>query len=152
MYPIWIVMVFGALFASYVAIETPKQERLLTDVSADVSATNFMAYRNSVIDYLEVNPAATGNITDASLAPYWLTGYIRDANWSNLVSGGTLFVYSTAATTANTKNFIYKKAKKSSLVGTKNAGTGRLQSVNGFDTGINLPAAIPNNAIVLLGK
>jgi len=152
MYPIWIVMVFGALFASYVAIETPRQERFLNEVSAEVSATNFIAYRKSVIRYLDANPAATGTITDASLAPYWLTGYIRDANWSNIVTGGTLFIHSTSATAINTKNTIYHKAKKSSLVGTKDAITGRLQSLNGFDTGINLPAAIPNNAIVLLGK
>jgi hypothetical protein len=152
MFPIWIVLVFGALFASYTVMETPKQESFMSDLRADVSATNFMAYRYAVVKYLDANPSATGTISDAMLATYWLRGYIRDANWTNVVSGGTLFVYSTTAAAPTTKNSIYAKCKQSSLVGTKNSVTGRLQSVNGFDTGINLPAGIPNNAIVLLGK
>jgi len=152
MYPIWLVVFFGALFASYAAIETPKQENFMNIATADVAATNFIAYRNAAIKYVNANPAAAGNITDVALAPYWLPGYIRDANWSNTVSGGTLFVYSTAAPAHSTAEAIYKKNHESSLVGTKNAGNGHLQSANGFDTGIVLPAAIPNNAIVILGK
>lgn len=152
MTPLWIVALFTAIFTLYLSVQIPKEEKFATEVAADVSATNFVAYRKALQKYLEVNPGATGTISDASLAPYWLPGYIRDANWTNVVSGGTLFVYSTTTLKHNTVNSIYQKSMKSSLVGTKNTGTGHLQSPNGFDTGITLPAAIPNNALVILGK
>lgn len=152
MYPIWIVVLFGSLFSMYLAIETPKQDNLYKNVQADVSVTNLIAYRKAVIRYLEVNPAATGTVTDASLSAYWLPGYIRDANWTNVISGGTLFVYSTATVTRSTLDFLYVKSQKSSMIGRKHDTNGKLISANGFDTGINLPAAIPSNAIVILGK
>lgn len=152
MTPLWIVTLFASLFALYLTVQIPKEEKFSTEVAADVSATNFVAYRKAVQKYLEVNPGATGTISDASLTPYWLPGYIRDANWTNVISGGTLFVYSTTTLKHNTVNSIYNKSMKSSLVGTKDTGTGHLQSPNGFDTGVVLPAAIPNNALVILGK
>lgn len=151
MFPLWIVSVFAALFTAYIAVEIPRQNNFVVQLTSDVSATNFMAYRKAIQNYLVINPNATGVISDTSLSPYWLPGYIRDSNWTNVISGGTLFVYSTSAIQHNTLNVVYNKSMKSSLVGTKNATTGKLQSPNGFDTGITLPVSIPNNAIVILG-
>ncbi len=144
-------MVFGALMSAYVAIENPKREFLLLQIQAEVSATNLMAYRKSVVRYLEVNSTATGTISDASLAAFWLPGYTRDANWTNLISSNTLYVYSTAPT-RGTLEVLSEKSNNSLLMGRKHDSNGRLISARGFDTGINLPAAIPNNAIVILGR
>jgi hypothetical protein len=152
MYPIWIVLLFGALFSTYVAIETPKQDNLLKTAQADVSVTNLIAYRKAVLRYLEVNPSTTGTISDASLAAYWLPGYIRDANWTNVISGSTLYIYSTASVTRSTLDLLYVKSQNSAMIGRKHDTNGKLISANGFDTGVNLPAAIPSNAIVILGK
>lgn len=152
MYPVWIAVFFGAIFMAYVAVDVPKKEAEASTLAADVSATNFLAYRRAVQRYVEANPTATGTIADGSLSSYWLQGYIRDPNWSNLVSGGALYVYSTTAVAVNTFGALHAKSPENLLLGRKDATTGRLQSYNGFDTGIALPAAIPNNAIVMMGR
>lgn len=153
MLPVWLAVFFGAIFMAYVAVDAPKKESSMVVLKADVSATNFVAYRRAVLRYLDANPGATGTISDASLATYWLPGYIRDAKWTNLVSGGALYVYSTSTDTApNTLDAIKSKSPENPLLGTKAAASGRLTSYNGFDTGITLPASIPNNVIVLMGR
>lgn len=152
MLPVWLTVFFGAIFMAYVAVDTPKKESSIVVLKADVSATNFIAYRRAVQRYLDANPGVTGTIADASLGAYWLPGYIRDAKWTNVVSGGALYVYSTSADTVpNTLEAIKSKSPENPLLGTK-AASGRLTSYNGFDTGITLPAGIPNNAIVMMGR
>lgn len=152
MTPLWIVSVFISLIALYTAFDVPRQTEFNTQITADVSATNFIAYRQAVQRYVQANPGASGTISDASLAPFWLTGYVRDANWTNSISGGAMYVYSTAAVPTTTLNLISNKSGDSALVGIKNTATGRLQSANGFDTGIVLPGWIPNNALVVMGN
>lgn len=151
MYPLWIAVIFSALLASYSAISIPMEEKARNEAIADTSAVNFLAYRRSVQKYLEANPSATGTISDASLATYWVPGYVRDANWSNQVSGGTLFVYSTAAVQRSTLDSIYSRSGKSLLVGKKGA-SGNLISSRGIDTGVVLPGAIAVGSVVLMGK
>lgn len=152
MLPVWLVVFFGAIFMAYTAADTPKKEAAMTRIAADVSATNFLAYRRAVQGYLAANPGAVGAIADASLGPYWLAGYIRDARWASMVDSGALYVYSSTAPVSNTLDALHQKSTENLLLGTKDAVTGRLKSYNGFDTGIPLPAGIPNNAIVMMGR
>lgn len=136
----------------YVAIDTPKKAEAVVIAKADVSATNFLSYRSAVRKYLQANPGATGVISDASLAAFWQLGYVRDANWTNLVDGGALYVYSTAPVENGTLEAIWNRSSENALVGTKSPVNGNLRSFNGFDTGITLPAGIPNNAVVMMGR
>lgn len=152
MFPIWLTLFFGAVVMMYVAVDAPRKEAEIATISADVDATNFIAYRRAVQRYLQANPAATGKVTDASLSAYWLTGYIRNPKWTNLVAGGALYVYSTAPVAPATLHTIWGMSSENRLVGTKNPTGGRLRSFNGFDTGITLPASIPNNAVVIMGR
>lgn|GEM_PF-4338980 len=152
MYPLYIVVFFGSLFAAYSAIQIPKEQIFTMQAAADISACNFMAYRVSVQKYLQSNPSATGTIPDSALSGYWLPGYIRDPNWSNLVSGGSLFVYSTNVPSQSLVEQVFERSNESFLIGRKNTLTGRLESARGLDTGVLLPASIPNNALVILGK
>lgn len=151
MTPLWIVGFFTALITLYTSFSIPKQVEQLNAATTDVSATNLMAYRTSVVNYLIANPAATGVVADVTLSAYWLPGYIRDANWTNVITGGALYIYSTAAVKPETAYAVFKKSGKSALVGTKNAA-GHLNSAIGVDTGVVLPAAIPLNAIVIFGE
>lgn len=152
MLPVWLAVFFGAIFMAYVAVDTPQRESSMVVLKADVSATNFVAYRRALQRYLAANPGATGTITDGSLGPYWLPGYVRDPKWANAVIGGTLYVYSTSSAASNTLDALKSKSPENPLLGTKTPATGRLRSYNGFDTGIVLPAGIPNNAIVMIGQ
>lgn len=151
MVPIWIAAVFLALVTYYVGQDIPRKEAVSVAAVADVSATNFLAYRQAVRNYVSANPGATGTIDDASLVPHWLPGYIRRAEWTNLIAGGTLYIYSTTVLSPGTVGSISQKAAESILVGTKNPTTGRLQTATGNDTGINLPAAIAGGALVMMG-
>ena len=152
MVPLWISAVFLALVTFYVSQDLPRKEAAQVAAVADVSATSLLAYRAAVQAYLRANPAATGTITDAMLAPHWLPGYVRRPEWTNSVSSGTLFVYSIAVMNNGTVYSLREKSGESLLVGTKNTSTGRLQSATGIDTGINLPAAIPSGAVVMMGR
>lgn len=152
MLPLWIAAVFLALVTFYTGQDMPRKEAVTSAVVSDVSATNFLAYRSAARAYLAANPGASGVIDDAALSPYWLPGYNRNPLWTNLVQGGTLFVYATAATERGTVHRLFELTKRSVLVGTKNASTGRLMSGMGLDTGINLPAAIPDGAVVMIGS
>lgn len=151
MFPIWIVTVFLALVTYYVGQDIPKQEAASVAAMADMSSTNFLAYRQAVRRYMEVNPGASGTISDAMLAPYWLTGYVRRPEWTNVVISGSLYVYSASIVSHGTVASLSAKTHESVLVGTKSSTTGRLQSATGIDTGINLPAAIPSGAVVMMG-
>lgn len=152
MYPIFLTAFFGAIIMYYTAVDTPKKEQAVMTVRADVSATNFLAYRTAVQRYLQANPGATGTISDANLASFWPPGYVRDPNWSNIVDASALYVYSTAAVESGTLNMIWNRSSENALAGTKNPANGRLRSFNGFDTGITLPVGIPNDAVVMMGR
>jgi hypothetical protein len=152
MYPIFLTVFFGAVIMYYTAIDVPAKEQAIQQVTADVSATNFIAYRKAVQKYLLANPSFSGTVSDTSLTAFWLPGYVRNPNWTNLVSGGTLYVFSTTAVSHGTIDAIRAMSGESVLFGTKSPTTGRLVAYNGFDTGIVLPAAIPNNAIVMMGR
>jgi hypothetical protein len=152
MYPIFLATFFGAVMMYYTAVDTPMREAAIAAARSDVSATNFLAYRTAVQKYLQANPSATGTISDTSLAPFWLPGYVRDLNWTNLVSGSALYVFSTREVDHGTLNAIWNKSSENVLAGTKNPVNGRLLSFNGLDTGVVLPANIPNNAVVMMGR
>jgi len=140
---------FVALTAFVGALYLPAEKAELEDRVASVRATSLLAYRESVINYLNANPSFTGTVPDSSLTFPW--GYVRDSRWTNLVpAAGTLYVYSTATDLGLVEDHLYRKTLRSFMVGRKVAG--QLVAANGFATGITLPAAIPDGALVFAGR
>jgi PilM len=140
-------------FASIVALATvlnlPTQEAMFTQAVADVAATSALAYRESVINYLNTNPGFSGTVPDASITALW--GYQRDARWTNTVVSGSLYIYeSTPSSNKNLMDILYIKTKKSYMVGRNQSGL--LVSSKGFGTGITVPIAVPVGAIMIFGK
>lgn len=152
MYPLFLASLFFALVSMYSVQSIPVQEIRLTQSKAGVEATNFMAYRRAVVNYVRDNPSATGSVDDASLASYWLPGYVRDDNWSNVVSGSTVFIFATDAVEKTTRYRIFEMNGNSLLIGHKSPSTGMLISMNGTDSGVAVPGAIPANAFVMMGN
>lgn len=146
---LWIALVGAMLLAVSLAVSIPAQEQQARSLAADVTATNFYAYRASVINYINANPGATGTIADGSLT--FLPGYVRDTRWTNLIQGGTLFIYSTGTESIDSVTAMYQKGGKSLMIG-KKAASGNLVSATGIDSGIPLPAAIPAGAITIVGN
>ena len=149
MIALWIALVGAMLLAFSLAVSVPAQEQQTMALTADVAATNFYEYRAAIISYFYANPSTTGTIADVSLT--FLPGYLRDARWTNVIQGGTLFVYSTGVESIDSVMAMYQKGGTSLLIGKKSA-SGNLVSATGIDTGILLPAAIPVGAITIVGS
>jgi hypothetical protein len=150
--PTMIALFFVAVVAMLSAMQVPAREAAVAEGIADAGATSLLAYREGVIDYLNANPTFAGTVPTASVTfPY---GYTADARWTNLVvSGGTLYVYEATAFSPNTGlvlDKLYTKTLSSFMVG-RNSG-GLLVSAKGFATGITVPAAVPNGALLIVGK
>ena len=150
--PTFVALFFLAVVSLVSALQLPQQSAQAELAAADAGATSLLAYRQAVIDYLNANPGFTGTVPDASLALPW--GYVRDPRWTHLVqSGSTLYVYEASPGSPRTGQLLdqlYRKSVSSFMVG-RNAG-GTLVSANGFATGVLVPPAVPNGAILIVGK
>lgn len=147
-----IALFFLAIVALTSALYLPAQKAQGEVAIADAGATSLLAYRQAVIDYLNANPTFTGTVPDASMTFPW--GYVRDPRWTNhVLSGGTLYVFEAAAYSPRTDQVLdqlYRKTMQSFSVG-RNSG-GQLVGATGFSTGILVPAAVPNGALLIVGK
>lgn len=144
-----LVAVMGIwLTVSYVVLDERAQTSQFVIAKGDVAATNFLSYRGAVVQYRTANPSATGTIADGSLM--WQSGFIRDTRWTNVITGGELYVYSTAVAEPAVLQAAYAKAGKYVMVGTKNSG-GNLINAAGSIISITLPGVIPVGALVYVG-
>lgn len=147
-----IALFFLAIVSLTSALYLPAQKAQGEVAVADAGATSLLAYRQGVIDYLNTNPSFTGTVPDASITFPW--GYVRDPRWTNYVqSGGTLYVFETSANSSHTDQVLsqlYRKTMQSFSVGRNIAG--QLVGATGLSTGIVVPAAVPNGALLIVGK
>lgn len=147
-----IALFFLAIVSLTSALYLPAQKAQGEVSIADAGATSLLAYRQGVIDYLNANPSFSGTVPDSSITFPW--GYVRDPRWTNYVqSGGTLYVFEVTAHSPHTDQVLdqlYRKTFKSFSVG-RNSG-GQLLGASGLSTGITVPAAVPNGALLIVGK
>lgn len=147
--PLVAVLFFIAMVSLAAAMHVPAQEAQAVKAVANVGATSALAYRESVINYLNSHPGFAGTVPDSDLTFLW--GHVRDARWTNLVSGGALYVYEASpSSTPGLLDELYRKTMASYMVGRNVAGF--LVSAKGFGTGVVVPAAVPNGAILIVGK
>ncbi len=149
MYAVIIVLAGIWLTTSYIVLDERERTSQLVEVQGDVAATNFLAYREAVVKYLNANPTATGTIADGSLT--WSLGFIRNANWTHVISGGQLYVYSNAAPPAGMLQRVVSKTSGYLMVGVKNA-SGNLVSGTGSVITAALPGSIPVGALAFVGR
>jgi hypothetical protein len=151
-----------ALVAGYMTMSVPQKEAAAVSVKADVAAANFLSYRTSVQAYYRANPTASGTITDASLAAYWPTGYVRNTTawpWSNIITGGQTYIHSTNSTCALAScaalvDALYQKQGRPATLGTSVdvSGVLRLRNPGIGLSAIVLPAAIAVDRVVAVGN
>lgn len=137
------------LTTSYIVLDERARTSQLMEVQGDVAATNFLAYREAVVRYLNVNPTATGTVADGSLT--WTLGYIRDTRWTHVITGGQLYVYSTGSPPAGMVQMVKSKTSGYLMVGLKNA-SGNLVNGTGSIITTTLPGSIPVGALVFVGR
>lgn len=148
--PTLVTLFFISIVALASLLTLPAQEARYEQAVADVAATSALAYRESVINYLNIDPGFTGTVPDASITPLW--GHVRDTRWTNtVVGGGSLYVYeSTPSSNKILMDVLYTKTLKSYMVGKNQSGF--LVSAKGFGTGIAVPNTVPAGAIMIFGK
>lgn len=147
--PLLVITFFIAMMALLVANHVPAEEQKFQSARANVAATDALAYREEVINFLNVTPGFVGTVTDAQITPLW--GHQRRLNWSNVVAANTLYVYEASSSPEKLLlDQIYLKTSKSVFVGRNVAGF--LVSANGLNTGISIPVTVPVGAIVMIGK
>lgn len=147
--PLLVTTFFIAMMALLAALHVPAQDNQFMSAKANVAATDVLAYREELINYLNANTGFSGAVSDSQITPLW--GHQRRTNWTNIVSNGTMFVYEvTPSPEALLLDTIYTKTSKSFMVGRNSSGT--LVSANGLSTGITIPALVPNGSIVIVGK
>lgn len=146
MMAIAMAMLGAAMLTLSYASNIPAQWVMANQLKGQVAATNFLSYRQSVVNYVVANPGYAGTVPDASLT--FQTGYIRNASWTNQVTGGVLYVYSTSAPVSSTFDSLYSMTNHSPMLGVV------ASSVSKSPTGISVPvpAAIANGNIVFIGK
>lgn len=122
-------------------------------LEARAAAKNMLLYKQAATMYYAANPSATGVVTDASLGTYLPAGYTKHYDWTANINGGYAYVYTTdlaaASATAIAKS-LSTLSDDSFLTGRK-VGSNLVSSSRG-DTGIVLPAFVPNGSPVSMGK
>lgn len=146
--PMMVSLFFIAIVALVTVLHVPAQEQRMVTAVSDSRATSMLAYRASVIDYMNSNPSFVGTVPDASMTFPW--GYTRDPRWSNVVESGGLYVYDASASgDRGILDELYRKTANF-MVGRNFSGT--LISARGFASGVTVSATVPNGAIVIVGK
>ena len=148
MYALAIAMLGAMLVAWQTAVIAPSQVDARTRTAADVAAASFWAYQEALAAYVTANPSASGTIADASLA--FPPGYIRNAAWTNVVAGGTLYTYSRANLPPASIDAIANRGGRTLVIGIAQAG-GTMTSLTGGAAGFAIPASIPAGALVVIG-
>ena len=149
MFPLFVGTFAALMSALIMATSLPVYQAQMMFSQADVTSANLLQYQSAVVQYVYSHPTATGVINDASLT--FSPGYIRNTAWTNIVSSGQLYVYSTSANAMGPQSMslLFQRSGNSPLVGTASASF--FVSMTLGLTSLALPAAIPNGAVVIIG-
>ncbi|MEB0221349.1 type IV pilus biogenesis protein PilM [Pseudomonas sp. AB12(2023)] len=140
---IWVYLVV-LIFSSYFLGENNKAALdTLTQGETQAIAKNMLLYKNAVAAFVDANPSTTGAIPDSSLAlPSW---FRTIQGVTNYVESGHVYIYAAGRPALASAIFSQTQAL---TVGINQSG--RLVNPISGDTGIILPAVIPNLSVVTL--
>jgi hypothetical protein len=149
MIPIFLAAFGAMLTAILFATTLPVYHAQHTFAQADVMAANLLQYQAAVSQYVYSHPAASGTVQDGQLT--FSPGYVRNPGWTNVITGGRLYVYATSASAMGPQAMavLFRRSGNSPLVGT---AQGTFVSMALGQTSLILPAAIPTGAVVLIGN
>ncbi|UTY59683.1 type IV pilus biogenesis protein PilM [Massilia sp. erpn] len=145
MWMLWLLFALGAA-AGHAALSSRVEPARTVAARADDLAQNMAVYRSAVAAYAAAHAGFNGTVADASLnLPAW---YVRLPWWSNHVADGMVTVYASSPPPLGFAAELQRAAQYSMLAG--EARGGKLHTPAFGDTGIILPAVVPNLAPVWL--
>jgi hypothetical protein len=144
MWMLWLLFALGVL-AGHVALSGQASQVLAAPARAGDLAQNMAVYRTAVVAYVAAHAGFRGAVADGDLIlPSW---YVRLPWWRNHVADGMVTVYAVPPPTGFVVE-LQRLAGGSMLAG--EARGGRLHAPAFGDTGIALPAVVPDLAPVWL--
>ena len=122
--------------------------------NAEVFATDVMAYRKATIDFRNANPTFTGTASIAQITPYLLWGdTISTTGINNEITTSNIYVWVSGSFNSLEAQKVLEKMGYSLLVGyNQSSNLWSIKNEQTYNTGIPLPASIPNSSIVIIGE
>lgn len=143
---------------SYLNLNKQIDEDSLANSSTSLSGSqsvvsNMFTYNQAARSYYLNNPTATGVIADASLTGLLPVGFTKGYNWTSNINGGYVYTYTSdiaATKLIGLADTINRQSGGSLMAGINNGGV--IYSASNGNTGITLPAFVPNGSPILMGK
>lgn len=127
------------LGATYQATPEP-----IAPYRAEAVATNYIVYRQAVMDYYDANPAASGTINDGALT--FPIAYQKMEAWTNSRSSPAAAIYVYGPDDHNAVLHVVTKLDHPINTGIERSNS--LWSPIRGDLGVPIPGAIPNGSLV----
>lgn len=125
-------------------VEKTSKNRGMAVAEVKVVSGSMLLYRNLVDSYASANPTQTGSVSDASLSmPNW---YVKNPGLGNYITPGGSYVYYTQ----QLPGLVGELAKRTESTNVGVNQNGVLIAPNKVNSGIVLPAQIPNGSVVLV--
>lgn len=152
MYLAYVFSIMLAIGAAISGVTTAQLSQYTSKIDAETFTGDMLGYRRAIIDFNTANPLFTGTVSSAQMAPYLLWGdSITTVGLNNVITANNLYVWYTGTATTSQASLLLKKLGGSLLVGYKRSGNLWTIHNQTTDTGIALPATIPDNALVIVG-
>ena len=133
-----------AVYLAVISFVTAQQVNIIALEQVQIGASHLSIYGSVVSQYAHGNATFTGSVSDATAAlPAW---FKRAASEGNYVATGTTYVYTTPTDYAT--GMAMARFLKVPRAGIKVNGV--LVVPGGQASGITIPAAVPNGAVVLM--
>jgi hypothetical protein len=140
----WVLLVFLLSASFFFDSAQTAQDRSMSSADLSTVTVSMLVYRNAVANYLYSNPAASGVIPDGLLnLPSW---YVKPQGLNNVVVGAKSYTFYSLSLPGLAGELA--KRTESFNVGTNQNGV--LLSPNLPNSGIALPAQVPNGSVVLI--
>ncbi|MCF5508353.1 MULTISPECIES: type IV pilus biogenesis protein PilM [Pseudomonas] len=139
----WAVLMI-LIIATGLSIENQHQaQRVSDDATLDSLSRNFLVYRSAATGFAQSNPGFSGTLNGSALSlPAW---FVKPVGVESYIAGGTTYTYFNGVAPSGMPSALVDLTQ-SAVVGVKRSGM--LISPVAGATGISIPPAVPEGAIV----
>lgn len=145
MYFYWIVLTI-MIVAGGIMSQVQHQDEVNADAATvDMLSRSMLIYRSAAAEYARNNPGFAGIPADSALnLPNW---YAKPTGVTSYLSGGSAYTYYTGDSPAGLPAALVDRTQ-ATTVGVKRSGM--LYSPAAGNTGISIPATVPDGAVVAI--
>lgn len=148
--PLVIVAFFTALIGVFSINSAQQAADFSVTSKTEVASVNVWAYFDALRQHRTVTPISSGSIADASIT--MPAGVTRNANWTNVVFDGRLWVYEQVPSGDRrlATSLAMNESRHGAYVGFKSGAS--LTTHSGYSSGITVPTGIPAGSLLLVTR